>query len=298
MPDAIGGKPRRQKVPVILQQESAECGLACLAMVAAYHGKSVALDELRKLRGLSCHGATLSDLLHTAKHLQLTAWPLRVALSELHRLRLPAVVHWRMNHFVVLLRCGRRRYLIHDPATGRRKVGRREFDESFTGVALELLPARGFRGQSERSTLSFADFAGSFRHLYRYLGLMFCLLLSTQVLALAPPIATQILIDELVLGQDRAWLYRALGGLALIMLTGVSDQIGVSFSTSDMYDFLGCEPDLFLEKAIDPEYLGKVTASLTGHRQREDLEVRADLRRGVRRGCVVIADRRPQHVGA
>ena len=221
VPDLIGGKPRRRKVPVVLQQESAECGLACLAMVAAYHGKSIRLDELRKLHGPGCHGATLSDLLHTAKHLELTAWPLRVALSELHRLRLPAVVHWRMNHFVVLVRCGHRRYLIHDPAIGRRKVRPAEFDESFTGVALELLPARGFRRRRKAKSLSFGDFAGSFRHLYRYLGLMFCLLLSTQVLALAPPIATQILIDELVLGQDREWLYRALGGLTLVMLTGV-----------------------------------------------------------------------------
>lgn len=221
MSDAIGGTRRRRRVPIIFQQESAECGLTCLAMVAAFHGKRTPLDELRKLHGVSGRGMTFSDLLYTAKHLQLTARPLRLALSEMHRLRLPAVLHWRMDHFVVLVRYGRRRCLIHDPATGRRKVGPAEFDESFTGVALELLPARGFRRQSERVTLSFADFAGSFRHLYRYLGLMFCLLLSTQVLALAPPIATQILIDELVLGQDREWLYRALGGLTLIMLTGV-----------------------------------------------------------------------------
>ncbi len=221
MPDPIWGNRRRRGVPIIFQQESSECGLACLAMVAAFHGKRTPLDELRKLHGLSGRGTTFSDLLHTAKHLQLTARPLRLALSELHRLRLPAVLHWRMDHFVVLVRYGRRRYLIHDPATGRRNVGPTEFDESFTGVALELLPARGFRRQSERVTLSFTDFAGSFRHLYRYLGLMFCLLLSTQVLALAPSIATQILIDELLLGQDREWLYRALGGLALIMLTGV-----------------------------------------------------------------------------
>ncbi|MCH8334279.1 MAG: peptidase domain-containing ABC transporter [Proteobacteria bacterium] len=221
MPDPIGGNRRRRRVPIIFQQESAECGLTCLAMVAAFYGKRTPLDELRKLHGLSGRGTTFGDLLRTAKYLQLTARPLRLSLSELHRLRLPAVLHWRMDHFVVLVRYGRRHYLIHDPATGRRKVGPAEFDESFTGVALELLPARGFRRQSERVTLSFVDFAGSFRHLYRYLGLMLCLLLSTQVLALAPPIATQILIDELVLGQDRQWLYRALGGLALIMLTGV-----------------------------------------------------------------------------
>jgi ATP-binding cassette subfamily B protein RaxB len=221
VPDPIGGKRRRRKVPVMLQQETAECGLVCLAMVAAYYGKHSSIDELRQLHGNSSRGVTFSDLLRTTKDLQLTARPLRLALSELHRLRLPAVLHWRMNHFVVLVRCGRRRYLIHDPASGRRKVGPTEFDKSFTGVALELLPAHGFRRRGKKKTLSFTDFAGSFRHLWRYLGLMFCLLLSTQMLALAPPIATQVLIDELVLGQNREWLYRALAGLALVMLTGV-----------------------------------------------------------------------------
>jgi ATP-binding cassette subfamily B protein RaxB len=221
VPDHIGGNQRRRKVPVILQQETAECGLACLAMVAGYHGKHCSLNELRQLHGRAGRGTTLSDLLSTAGHLQLAARPLRVAIPELRHLRLPAVLHWRMNHFVVLVGRRHRRYLVHDPASGRRKIGGREFDESFSGVALELLPADGFRRQSRKNSLSFADFAGSFRHLWRYLGLMFCLLLSTQVLALAPPIATQLLIDDLVLGQDREWMYRALAGLALVMLTGV-----------------------------------------------------------------------------
>jgi ATP-binding cassette subfamily B protein RaxB len=212
---------RRRKVPILLQQENTECGLACLAMIAAYYGKHADLDALRKLHGHSSRGSTLADLLCTAKKLQLTPRPLRVEISELQRLQLPAVLHWRMNHFVVLVRCKRRRYLIHDPASGRRNVSAGEFSESFTGVVLELRPAHGFRRQKARKTLTFAGFAGSFRHLYRYLGLMFCLLLSTQVLALAPPVATQILIDELVLGQDRDWLYGALAGLALVMITGV-----------------------------------------------------------------------------
>jgi len=278
VPDPIWGNRRRRKVPIIFQQESAECGLACLAMVAAFYGKRTSLDALRKLHGLSGRGTTFSNLLHTANHLQLTARPLRLALSELHRLRLPAVLHWRMDHFVVLVRYGRRRYLIHDPATGRRKVGPTEFNESFTGVALELLPARGFRRQSERVTLSFTDFAGSFRHLYRYLGLMFCLLLSTQVLALAPPIATQILIDELVLGQDREWLYRALGGLALIMLTGVmldglrrwvslftGTNLAVDSSVSVM-SHLFCLPAAFINSRHPGDLMSKLE-SLTPIRQ-------------------------------
>lgn len=218
MPDLIG---RNRRVPVILQQETAECGLACVAMVAGYYGKRTSLHELRATNNLSTRGATFADLLNASKQLQLNSRPLRLEISELRHLRLPAILHWRMSHFVVLISHGRRRYMIHDPATGRRKVSLTEFNDSFTGVALELTPQRGFRKQSEQSTLTFSDFAGSFRHLYRYLGLMFCLLLSTQMLALAPPIATQILIDELVLGQDREWLYRVLCGLALIMLTGV-----------------------------------------------------------------------------
>lgn len=212
---------RKNRVPVLLQQESAECGLACLAMVASHYGRRLDLDALRNLHGRFARGATLTDLLRVASQLNLAARPLRAELSELHRLHLPAVLHWRMNHFVVLVKRRRHHFLIHDPASGRRKVSVTEFGESFTGVVVELRPARGFRSSKERKTLTFADFAASFRHLYRYLGLMLCLLLCTQVLALVPPIATQILIDELVLGQDRQWLLGALGGLALVMLTGV-----------------------------------------------------------------------------
>ncbi len=211
---------RRRKVPLLVQQEPAECGLVCLAMIAAYHGNHIDLPALRALHG-NDRGLTLAGLIDTARTVHLAARPLRLEIPDLKRLRLPAVLHWQMRHFVVLVRCGRRHCLVHDPADGRRKVPLRELDASFTGIALELWPAPGFRPRNERKTLSFADFAGSFRHLFRYLGLMFCLLMSTQLLALAPPVATQMLVDELILGQDRNWLYRALAGLALIMLTGI-----------------------------------------------------------------------------
>lgn len=215
---AIAG--RRRKVPLLRQAETSECGLVCLAMIAAYHGSHRDLAAFRSLREGS-RGMTLADVIDTAKRLRLAARPLRLGVPDLKRLRLPAVLHWRMQHFVVLVSCGRRHCVVHDPAAGRRKVTPSELDASFTGIALELWPATGFRPCKERKTLSFADFAGSFRHLYRYLGLMFCLLMSTQLLALAPPVATQILVDELLLGQDRDWLYRALAGLALIMLTSI-----------------------------------------------------------------------------
>jgi ATP-binding cassette subfamily B protein RaxB len=217
VPDALPGLTRH-RVPVILQQERAECGLACLTMVAAGYGRYVSLDTLRnRFRG-SGHGATLGDLLHTARHLRLIARPLKLSLSEIGRLQLPAVLHWRMNHFVVLTKTGRRHVRIHDPATGRRTISRTELDESFTGIALEFSAQHDFLPGKEESRVSFRSLIGQVRRLYRYLGVMLFLLLTSQLLALVPSIATQILIDEVVLGQDRVWLNRALGGLAVIML--------------------------------------------------------------------------------
>ncbi|MDA0678838.1 MAG: peptidase domain-containing ABC transporter [Proteobacteria bacterium] len=210
----------RRRVPVILQHERAECGLVCLAMISGYFGKDADLAQLRQQSGMSGKGATFQELLATADQLQMIARPVRLSMAELPQLQLPAVLHWRMNHFVVLVSVGRRRFCVHDPSTGKRSVGRAEFDESFTGVALEVTRSPEFMPGKNRKRVAIADYVGSFRHLYRYVALMFCLLLVSQVLALVPPVAAQIVIDEVVLGQDRIWLYRALGGLAVVMLIG------------------------------------------------------------------------------
>jgi ATP-binding cassette subfamily B protein RaxB len=209
----------RRRVPVILQQERAECGFVCLAMIAGYFGEHSDLNLLRQQCRLSGHGTSFKELLSVAERLRLIARPVRLSMSELSQLQLPAVLHWRMNHFVVLVSLNRRRLTIHDPATGKRDVDFAEFDESFTGVALEVARGREFVPQKNRKRMTVGDYVGSFKHLYRYIALMFCLLLVSQILALVPSVATQIVIDEVVLGQDRAWLYMALAGLAIVMLT-------------------------------------------------------------------------------
>jgi len=209
------GRPR---VPVVLQQERAECGLACLAMIAGYFGRETDLGALRQEFGVSGKGSTAHDLLGLAGRLQLIARPVRLSLSEVPELQLPAVLHWRLNHFVVLVGASRRSFLIHDPATGKRKVDLAEFDESFTGVALEVMTAKDFVPHKDRRRKTIFEYVGSFSHFYRYLSLILLLLLVSQALALVPSIATQLVIDEVVLGQDRDWLYRALGGMAIVML--------------------------------------------------------------------------------
>src|SRR5262245_32011505 len=92
----------RQTTPLILQTEGAECGLACLAMVASFHGHRIDLASLRQKHAISLQGATLVTLIHIATNLQLDSRPVRLELEHLDKLTLPAILHWDFNHFVVL----------------------------------------------------------------------------------------------------------------------------------------------------------------------------------------------------
>ncbi len=219
--DYLLGLRRSRPVPLILQHERSECGLAAVAMIAGHHGHDVGLPALRNQVMQSSRGTNLKDLVQIARDLRLIARPLSIELNELEHLRLPAILHWHMNHFVVLVGLKRSKVVIHDPATGRRVVRIAELNRAFSGVAVELIPAREFDHNKKQDRISFIDFVGSFQYLSRYLWMILALLVTTQILALVPPIATQLLIDEIVLGQDRGWLARALLGLAVVMTVGI-----------------------------------------------------------------------------
>jgi hypothetical protein len=133
-----------QRVPLILQTEAAECGLACLAMVAGAHGLATDLPTLRQRFSLSLKGVTLADLVRMADALQFNSRALRAELDELDQLQLPCILHWDLNHFVVLVSLKRGEAVIHDPARGLRRLKSDELSRHFTGVALELQPAPGF----------------------------------------------------------------------------------------------------------------------------------------------------------
>ncbi|MGX3020317.1 cysteine peptidase family C39 domain-containing protein [Ursidibacter sp. B-7004-1] len=127
-----------KKVPVVLQTESAECGLACLAMVAGYYSGESNLFRLRSKYGISSKGATLRNLVDIASDLKLITRPLSLELDELKLLRLPCILHWDFNHFVVLTKATDRYVVIHDPAFGKKKISLTECSKHFTGVALEV----------------------------------------------------------------------------------------------------------------------------------------------------------------
>jgi ATP-binding cassette subfamily B protein RaxB len=137
------------RTPLILQSEAAECGLACLAMVAGHHGHRIDLATLRARHNVSLRGSTLASLLQLAGELQLNPRPLRLEMEQLPALKLPCLIHWDLNHFVVLVRCRGERLTIHDPAVGQRELPLAEFSRHFTGVALELTPGEAFVPRKE-----------------------------------------------------------------------------------------------------------------------------------------------------
>jgi ATP-binding cassette subfamily B protein RaxB len=223
MADALGVRGHlpdlTMPVPMILQSRRTECGLAALTMVANHFGHDLDLTSMRRRFG--DERPDLCSMLAIANSLGLIGRPLRLGMADLQKLVLPAVLHWEFDHFVVVTKVGRHRILIHDPAAGRRVLDRVEAGAAFTGVAVEFTPAPDFAGESARQLPSLAGLLKSFRGLPRYLFGMLFLLIATQLLSLAPPVATQLLIDEVVLGQDRAWLHRVIVGLALVMLAAV-----------------------------------------------------------------------------
>ncbi|WP_414041218.1 peptidase domain-containing ABC transporter [Acidithiobacillus sp. M4-SHS-6] len=189
-------------VPMILQSEAAECGLACLAMVAGYHGYAIDLPSLRRRFGSSLKGVNLSQLVRMASALHLESRALRLEPPEISRLKRPCLLHWQGNHFVVLTAVHRRQVVIHDPARGVRVLSWAEFAEGFTGVALELTPAADFQPAQEKAAISLRALTGPVKGLRGALLRIFLLALVLEILGILGPFYLQWVIDEVLVIND------------------------------------------------------------------------------------------------
>lgn len=208
----------RQRVPLMLQTEAAECGLACLAMVAGYHGAVTDLQSLRREHAVSLRGSTLKSLIDVADTMRLAARPLRVELSALNQLRLPAIVHYDFNHFVVLTAVRRDRVELNDPARGARTLSLDEFSKHFTGVALELTPTPAFVRERRVERFSIVSVFAQARGLRAALARLVALALAFEVFALAMPWLTQLTVDEVLVSSDRDLMTVLALGFALLVL--------------------------------------------------------------------------------
>jgi ATP-binding cassette, subfamily B, bacterial CvaB/MchF/RaxB len=212
----------RGHLPLVRQSEAAECGLACLAMVASFHGHRVDLNTLRRRYPVSLNGVTLRSLIQVAIHMGLVSRPLRFELGNLRQLRLPAILHWDMSHFVVLKSVCRKGITIHDPASGTKFVTVAEASKHLTGVALELTPAEGFVRRDESARLPLSVFWSQLSGSGHALVQIFVLSIVLQILVLAAPFYMQITIDEVIARGDVDLLLVLALGFGLLMLVRVA----------------------------------------------------------------------------
>jgi ATP-binding cassette, subfamily B, bacterial CvaB/MchF/RaxB len=261
-----------RRFPMIFQSEAAECGLACLAMVATYYGAPTGLPALRRRFSLSLRGITLGDIVKLAAHLDLAGRAVRLELEDIQYLRAPCILHWDMSHFVVLNRATKKYMYLHDPAFGARKLTYAQASSHFTGVALELTPTAAFTARDESRSLALKDLTGRIVGLKSALGQIFALAVALELLFLIGPLFLQLTVDKVIAPHDANLLVTlGVGFVLLVMLqaflSGLRSWTTLYFGTSiklqwytNLFSHLVRLPVSFFEK----RYFGDLLSRFEG----------------------------------
>jgi len=205
-------------MPLLRQAEAAECGLACVGMVAGAHGHKTDLPTLRSKFPISLKGATLKDIIDISSQLNMGARAVRCEPDELRDLRVPAILHWNMKHFVVLKRANKKQLTLYDPAAGKVKVSVEEAGKHFTGVALELTPSSGFQRKRDRNPVKLTSLVKLDGTAWKAVAQGLALSIFLQVFVLLAPYYMQLVIDEAILKGDISLLMAIAAGFALLKL--------------------------------------------------------------------------------
>jgi NHLM bacteriocin system ABC transporter peptidase/ATP-binding protein len=205
---------RRVKVPSILQMEAVECGAASLAMILAYYGKYVPLEEMRTSCGVSRDGSKASNLCKAARKYGLEVKAYRKEPSELKKMQGPMIVHWNFNHFVVLEGFQRGKVYLKDPSMGASVVTEEEFDQSFTGVVLTFTKGSHFTKGGKPSSMM----GTLIRHTKGSRAAMLFIILTGLALVLPGlvlPVFSKIFLDEILLGGKSDWMFPLVLGMGI-----------------------------------------------------------------------------------
>lgn len=260
------------KVPVVMQLEALECGAACLAMILAYYGKWVPLEQIRVACGVSRDGSNAKSILRAARSYGLVAKAYRHEPESLKKEgRFPCIIHWNFCHFVVLNGFKGGRAMLNDPAKGNYSVSAETFDHSFTGVCLMMEPGADFvPGGRPKSVLTFA------RKRLRGAGTAVAFLVLTTLIAsligIINPVFSRIFLDRLLTGKNPEWLLPftlTLAGLGIIQLVvawiqstyslRIDGKLAVVGSTSFMWQVLRLPMEFFSQRMAGDIQMRKST---------------------------------------
>lgn len=205
-------------VPVVHQTESSECGLACLSMICGYYGKNIDLIYLRQQFNISSRGSTLAGVSMISEQLGMKTRALSLDLSEISELKMPCILHWDFNHFVVVVGVRRNSIIIHDPARGRRALGLAEVSKHFTGVALEVWPNSQFTTKTIRNRVNLKTLIQNIHGIKGALTKIFCLSVVVETINLVIPIGTQLVMDHVIPAGDYGLLTLICSGIFFFIL--------------------------------------------------------------------------------
>jgi NHLM bacteriocin system ABC transporter peptidase/ATP-binding protein len=205
---------RRVRTRTVLQMESIECGAVSLSILLQYYGRVVPIEELRESCGVSRNGTKASAIVKAAEGYGLKAKGLKKELSELGALRVPFIVFWNFNHYVIVEGIRADKVYLNDPSMGPRTVTEREFEEAFTGVVLTFEPTSAFRRGGRRETLlsMLRPRLVGLRASGSYVVLATVALVLTGV---AVPVFYRVYVDDIVIQHRLGWLTPLLWGMII-----------------------------------------------------------------------------------
>lgn len=209
---------RSTTVPVILQSEASECGLACIAIILNYHGYNTNLLSLRKRFSVSLKGSTLSEIIDISQELNLIGRAVQLDLEELKDLKAPCILHWDLNHFVVLVKVSGKKITIIDPAVGKVVMSLATVSKHFTGVALELTKDRDFRKAEDKDTLSIYQMIKGIKGIKSNLTVLLLVALIIEILSLFNPFLMQWAIDKVIPFNDENLLTLLIIGFSIVLI--------------------------------------------------------------------------------
>jgi len=260
---AINALSSGKNVPVILQAEAAECGLVCINMVAQFYGDKRDISHFRQQVAVSLRGVTLNNIMDIAHQLGFHSRALKIEIDHLTQLKLPAILHWDMRHFVVLTKVTRNSITIHDPSIGKQTFSLAQASCHLTGIALEVFPSDDFRPPAAEPLLRLRDFFSRTIGFKRNLVTLLALSGLIQLFALASPYYIQTVVDDVLLQGNQALLTALAVGFTLLLfietltsvvrrllILSVSSRLQLQMSASVFQHLLSLPLDYFAKRHV------------------------------------------------